>query len=68
MLETLRNLIHQARMAGTPAARVQPMYDPFRVQEVGPVLTPEERLEARRQRAQRYVAENVPRFHVERLT
>lgn len=52
---------HQWHMATTP---VQPLYDGFRT----PVLTREERLEARRQQAQRYVAQNVRKFHVERLT
>lgn len=58
-LMTIRN---QWRLLNTPA-EPQPMFEGFRT----PVLTREERLEARR----RKVAETVhasPRFHVERLT
>jgi hypothetical protein len=60
-------MIHVPQMLKTPATRVQPLYDVFRVKEYGPVLTREERLEARRRKAAE-VAHARPGFHVERLT
>jgi hypothetical protein len=56
-LMTMRN---QWRLLNTPP---QPLYDGFRT----PVLTREERLEARRRKAAE-VAHARPGFHVERLT
>lgn len=56
-LMTMRN---QWRLLNTPP---QPLYDGFRT----PVLTREERLEARRRKAAE-VAHAKPGFHVERLT
>ena len=71
MLTELRSfildMIHVPQMLKTPATRVQPLYDVFRVKEYCPVLTREERLEARRQRVAE-AAHGLPKFHVERLT
>lgn len=58
-LMTIRN---QWRLLNTPA-EPQPLYDGFRT----PVLTREERLEARRRKAAE-VAHAKPGFHVGRLT
>ncbi len=66
MLERIRFAIvtmrQQWHLLNTPPDP-QPMFDGFRV----PVLTREERLEARRLRAAE-AAHTLPKFHVERLS
>lgn len=50
---SLMNLRNQWRLLNTPV-EPQPMFDGFRT----PILTREERLEARRQQAQRYLEQH----------